>query len=104
MKENLERKNPPASPIRRVESPSPVRESQQRNASANFNQNRFERAGQPNSSSSLPTRQEGKAFDGRASSPEVRSSPAPSSKEQVVQPDRGSAGGLLGTSPMRSFR
>jgi hypothetical protein len=34
----------------------------------------------------------------------VRSSPAPSSKGQVVQPDRGSAGGLLGTSPMRSFR
>ena len=104
MKENLERKNPPASPMTRVESPNPVRESPQRNASVNVNQNRIEKAGQPNSFTSLPTHQEGKTFAGRPSLPEVRSSPAPASKGQVIQPNRGSAGGFLGASPMRSFR
>lgn len=104
MKENLERKNPTASPMTRVESSNPVRESPQRNASVNVNQNRIKTAGQPNSLPSLPTRQEGKAFAGRPSLPEVRSSPAPTSKGQVIQPNRGSAGGFLGSSPMRSFR
>jgi hypothetical protein len=104
MKENLERKNPTASPMTRVEGSNPVRESPQRNASVNVNQNRIKTAGQPNSLPSLPTRQEGKAFAGRPSLPEVRSSPAPTSKGQVIQPNRGSAGGFLGSSPMRSFR
>ena len=103
MKENLERKNPTASPMTRVESSNPVRESPQRNASVNVNQNRIKTAGQPNSLPSLPTRQEGKAFAGRPSLPEVRSSPAPTSKGQVIQPNRGSAGGFFGSSSTRSF-
>jgi hypothetical protein len=106
-KENLEPRNSAFIPTRertRVESPNPVPQSPQRNTSVNVNQNRFERAGQSNSSQSLPAPQEGKTFVGRPSLSEVRSVPAPSSKGQVVQPDRGSAGGLSGTSPMRSFR
>jgi hypothetical protein len=37
--------------------------------------------------------------EGRSSSP-----PAPASKGQVIQPNRGSAGGFFGSSPLRSFR
>jgi hypothetical protein len=36
--------------------------------------------------------------------PEGRLSPAPASKGQVIQNNRGSVGGFLGSSPMRSFR
>ena len=106
-KENLERRNPISLPPRdktRVESPNPVRQSPQKNASVNVNQNRSERTGQPNSFQSLPTRQEGRAFAGRLSLPEGRLSPAPASKGQVIQNNRGSVGGFLGSSPMRSFR
>jgi hypothetical protein len=107
-KENLERKNSTTSPMRertRVESPNPVTQSPQKNASVNVNQNRFERAGQSNSSQSLPTHQEGITFVGRPSLPEGRSSspPAPASKGQGIQPNRGSAGGFFGSSPLRSF-
>jgi hypothetical protein len=108
-KENLERRNPTTSPMRertRVESPNPVTQSPQKNTLVNVNQNRFERTGQSNSSQSLPTHQEGKTFVGRPSLPEGRSSspPAPASKGQVIQPNRGSAGGFFGSSPLRSFR
>jgi len=66
-----------------VKSSNPVTQSPQKNASVNANQNRIERAGQPNSFTSLPTRQEGKASAERASLPEVRSSPAPTTKGQT---------------------
>lgn len=98
--------SPPMSERTKVESPNPVTQSPQRNASVNVNQNRIERAGQSNFSQSLPTRQEGKAFAGRSSLPEVRSfsSTVPASKGQMIQNNRGSVGGFLGVSPMRSFR
>ena len=79
----------------RIESSVPVQESLR---------NRGISTSPPSQVQSFSQPQGGKAFSGRPSLPEVRSSPAPSSKGQVVQPDRGSAGGLLGTSPMRSFR
>jgi hypothetical protein len=149
IKENLERRNPislPPKDRRRVESPNPVTQSTQRNASVNVNQNRFERTGQlnafqgnvernrsafpmrdrtrvesstsiqggvrnmsihppnPNQVQSLPQRQDGKAFAGRPSLPEGRSFSATALKGQVIQNNRGSAGGFLGSSPMRSFR
>ena len=87
-----------------VKSPNPVAQSPQRNASVNANQNRIERAGQPNSFTSLPTRQEGKASAERAFLPEVRSFPAPTTKGQTNPFNRGSTGGFSGTSPLRSFR
>jgi hypothetical protein len=87
-----------------VKSLNPVAQSPQRNASANANQNRIERAGQPNSFTSLPTRQEGKASAERASLPEVRSSPAPTTTGQTNPFNRGSTGGILGSSPLGSFR
>jgi hypothetical protein len=107
VKENVERRNPiplPPSERTRVESPNPVQQSQQRNASADVNQNRFGRAGQSNSLPSLLQRQEGKAFAGRPSLPERRLSPVPESRGQAIQPNRGSVGGFFGSSLMRSFR
>ncbi len=107
VKENVERRNPiplPPSERTRVESPNPVRQSQQRNASADVDQNRFGKAGQPNSIQSLPQRQEGKAFAGRPSLPERRLSPVPESRGRAIQPNRGSVGGFFGSSLMRSFR
>ncbi len=79
----------------RIESSAPVQESLR---------NRGISTSPPSQVQSFSQPQGGKAFSGRTVLPEVRSAPAPSSKGQVVQPDRGSAGGLLGTSPMRSFR
>jgi hypothetical protein len=87
-----------------VKSSNPVTQSPQRNALVNPNQNRIEKAGQPNSFTSLPTRQEGKASAERASLPEGRSSPAPTTKEQTSSFNPGSTGGFLGTSPMRFSR
>jgi hypothetical protein len=107
IKENVERRNPiplPPSERTRVESPNPVQQSQQSNASADVNQNRFGRAGQSNSLPSLLQRQEGKAFAGRSSLPEGKLSPVPESKGQAIQSNSGSVGGFFGSSPMRSFR
>jgi hypothetical protein len=148
-KENLERRNPTTSPIRertRVESPNPVTQSPQRNASVNVNQSRSERTGQANAlqgnvernrsafqvrdktkvesstpiqggftNKGMPTSppkqvqsfssgQGGSAFVARPSSSEARPSSNPSSKGQAVQSNRGSTGGLLGSSPLKSFR
>jgi hypothetical protein len=113
-KENLGQRNLISLPPKdgaMVTSPNPVPQSPQRNASVNVNQSRSERTAQPNVQ---PTRssqvqplsqsQQGKAFVGRPSLPEVRSSSAPVSKGQAVQSNRGSAGGLLGSSPLKSFR
>jgi hypothetical protein len=113
-KENLGQKNLISLPPKdraMVRSPNPVSQSPQRNASVNVNQSRSERTGQANAQ---PTRssqvqplsqsQQGKAFVGRPSLPEVRSSSAPVSKGQAVQSNRGSTGGLLGSSPLKSFR
>jgi Family of unknown function (DUF6600)/FecR protein len=113
-KENLGQRNlisPPPNDRVTVKSPNPVKQNPQRNASVNINQNRSERAAQPNAQ---PTRssqvqplsqsQQGRAFVGRPSLPEVRSSSAPVSKGQAVQSNRGSTGGLLGTSPLKCFR
>ena len=87
-----------------VKSLNPVAQSPQRKASVNANQNWIEKAGQPNSFTSLPTRQEGKASAERASLPEGRSSPAPTTKGQTNPFNRGSTGGILGSSPLGSFR
>ena len=113
-KENLGQRNLislPPNDVAKVKSPTPVAQNPQRNASVNVNQSRSERAAQPNAQ---PTRssqvqplsqsQQGKAFVGRPSLPEVRSSSAPVSKGQAVQSNRGSTGGILGSSPLRSFR
>jgi hypothetical protein len=113
-KENLGQRNLislPPNDVAKVKSPNPVAQNPQRNASVNVNQSRSERAAQPNAQ---PTRssqvqplsqsQQGKAFVGRPSLPEVRSSSAPVSKGQAVQSNRGSTGGLLGSSPLKSFR
>jgi hypothetical protein len=113
-KENLGQRNLISLPPKdgaMVTSPNPVPQSPQRNASVNVNQSRSERTAQPNVQ---PTRssqvqplsqsQQGKAFVGRPSLPEVRSSSAPVSKGQAGQSNRGSAGGLLGSSPLKSFR
>ncbi len=48
--------------------------------------------------------QGGSAFAARPSSSEARPSSNPSSKGQVIQSSHGSAGGLLGSSPLKSFR
>jgi hypothetical protein len=113
-KENLGQRNLISLPPKdraTVKSPNPVTQSPQRNGSVNVNQNHSERTAQPNAQLSRPSQvqplsqsQEGKAFAERPSLPEVRSSPAPASKGQAVQSNRGSAGGFLGSSPMRSFR
>jgi hypothetical protein len=106
-KENLAQRNLISLPLKdetRVKSPNPVAQSPQRNTSVSVNQNRAGRTGQPNSLQSLPPRQEGRAFAGRSSLPEGRSSPAPASKGQVKQNSHGSVGGLLGSSPLKSFR
>jgi hypothetical protein len=94
-----------------VKSPNPVTQSPQRNGSVNVNQNRSERTAQPNAQLSRPSQvqplsqsREGKALVERPSLPEGRSFSAPAPKGQVIQPNRGSAGGFLGSSPMRSFR
>jgi hypothetical protein len=112
-KENLGQRNLislPPNDVTKVKSPNPVAQNPQRNASVNVNQSRSERAAQPNAQ---PTRssqvqplsqsQQGKAFVGRPSLPEVRSSSAPVSKGQAVESNRGSTGGLLGSSPLKSF-
>ena len=74
-----------------------------RNVSRDVNQDRFERTGQSNSSHSLPNPQGGKAFSGKPSLPEVRPSPAPASKGQVIQNSSGTRGGFLGGSLRGSF-
>ena len=74
-----------------------------RNVSRDVNQDRFERTGQSNSSHSLPNPQGGKAFSGKPSLPEVRPSPAPASKGQVIQNSSGTRGGFLGGSLKGSF-
>jgi hypothetical protein len=113
-KENLGQRNlislPPKDETR-VKSPNPVAQSPQRNASVSINQNRSERTAQPNAQPSRPSQvqplsqsQEGKVLLGRSSLPEGRSSPAPASKGQAIQPNRGSVGGFFGSSLMRSFR
>jgi hypothetical protein len=113
-KENLGQRNlislPPKDETR-VKSPNPVAQSPQRNASVNINQNRFERTAQPNAQPSRPSQvqplsksQEGKVLLGRSSLPEGKSSSAPASKGQVIQNSRGSVGGLLRSSPLKSFR
>ena len=79
----------------RIESSAPVQESLRDRGMSTSPPSQVQSFSQP---------QEGKAFDGRTALPEVRSSPAPSSKEQVVQPNRGSAVGVFESSPMRSFR
>jgi hypothetical protein len=106
-KENLGQRNLislPPNDVTRVKSPNPVVQSPQRNASVNVNQNQFERAGQPNSFQSPPPRKDGKTLAGKPSLPEVRVSPAPSSKGQVIQNSQGSRGGFLGSSLKGSFR
>jgi hypothetical protein len=107
-KENLGQRNlisPPPNDVTKVKSPNPVAQNPQRNASVNINQNRSERAAQPNAQPSRPSQvqplsqsQQGKAFVGKPSSPEVRVSPAPQSKGQVIQNSQGSRGGFLGSS------
>jgi hypothetical protein len=114
-KENLGQRNLislPPNDVAKVKSPNPVAQNPQRNASVNVNQSRSERTGQANAQpprssqvQPLSQSQQGKAFVGRPSLPEVRSSSAPvSSKGQAVQSNRGSTGGLLGSSPLKSFR
>ena len=113
-KENLGQRNLISLPPKdraTVKSPNPVMQSPQRNGSVNVNQNRSERTAQPNAQLSRPSQvqplsqsREGKALVERPSLPEGRSSSAPAPKGQVIQPNRGSAGGFLGSSPMRSFR
>jgi hypothetical protein len=113
-KENLGQRNLISLPPKdraTVKSPNPVTQSPQRNGSVNVNQNRSERTAQPNAQLSRPSQvqplsqsREGKALVERPSLPEGRSSSAPAPKGQVIQPNRGSAGGFLGSSPMRSFR
>jgi len=94
-----------------VKSPNPVTQSPQRNASVNVNQSRYERTAQPNAQLSRPSQvqplsqsREGKALVGSSSLQEGRSSSAPATKGQVIQPNRGSAGGISGVSPLRSLR
>jgi hypothetical protein len=113
-KENLGQRNlisPPPNNRTTVKSPNPVTQNPQRNVSVNVNQNRSERAAQPNAQPSRPSQvqplsqsQQGKAFIGRPSLPESRPSSAPVSKGQTVQSNRGSTGGILGASPLGSFR
>jgi hypothetical protein len=112
-KENLGQRNlifPPPNDRATVKSPNSVTQNPQRNVSVNVNQNRFERAAQPNAQPSRPSQvqplsqsQQGKAFVGRPSLPDVKSSPAPVSKGQTVQFNRKSTGGILEASPLRSF-
>jgi hypothetical protein len=75
----------------------------EQNVSRDINQNRFERKGQTNSFQSFPNPQEGKTFSGMPSLPEVRPSPAPASKGQVIQNSGGTRGGFLGSSIRRPF-
>jgi hypothetical protein len=113
-RENLGQRNlisPPPNNRTTVKSPNPVTQNPQRNVSVNVNQNRSERAAQPNAQPSRPSQvqplsqsQQGKAFIGRPSLPESRPSSAPVSKGQTVQSNRGSTGGILGASPLGSFR
>lgn len=113
-RENLGQRNLTSLPPKdraTVKSPNPVTKSPQRNASVNVNQNRSERTAQPNAQLSLPSQvqplsqsREGKVLVEKPSLPEGKSSSAPVSKGQAVQSNRGSTGGFLGESPMRSFR
>jgi hypothetical protein len=103
--------SPPPNDRGTVKSPNPITQSPQRNTSVNMNQNPSERTVQPNAQSSrssqvqpLSQSQQGKSFVGKQSLPEVRSSSAPVSKGQAVQSNRGSTEGILGSSPLRSFR
>jgi hypothetical protein len=112
-KENLGQRNLISLPPKdrtTVKSPNPVTQSPQRNASVNVNQNRSERVAQPNAQPSRPSQvqplsqsQQGKALVGKPSLPESRPSSAPVSKGQAVQSNRGSTGGILGSSPLGSF-
>lgn len=113
-KENIGQRNLVSSPmndVSKVKSTNPVVQNPQRNASINVNQNRFERATQPNVQPNRPSQvqplsqsQQRNNFVGRPSLPEVRSSSAQVPKGQAVQSNRGSTGGILGSSPLRSFR
>jgi hypothetical protein len=103
--------SPSQNDVTKVKSPNPVAQSPQRNTSININQNPSVRTVQPNAQPSRPSQvqplsqsQQGKAFVGRPSLPDVKSSPAPVSKGQAVQSNRGSTGGILGASPLGSFR
>jgi hypothetical protein len=105
-KENLEQRNQISSPPKdkaTAQSSNPGSQSPQRMTSVSVNQNRNERAGESNSFTSLPARQEGKASAGRPSLPEGGLSTAPTTKEHTNSFNRGSKGGFSGTSPVRSF-
>ena len=58
----------------------------------------------PKQVQSFSSGQGGSAFAARPSSSEARPSSNPSSKGQVIQSSHGSVGGLLGSSPLKSFR
>jgi hypothetical protein len=113
-KESLGQRNlisPPPNAVTKVKSPNPVAQNPQRNASVNINQNLSERTVQPNAQPSRPSQvqplsqpQQGKAFVGKPSLPEVRVSSPPPSKGQVIQNSQGSGGGFLGSSLKGSLR
>ena len=58
----------------------------------------------PKQVQSFSSGQGGSAFAAKPSSSEVRPSSNPVSKGQAIQSNRGSTGGLLGSSPLKSFR